>query len=36
MLLELDHCEKCGGVWFDKGEVEKLNEFLKSWTSSNK
>lgn len=22
--LELDHCERCGGIWFDQGEVELL------------
>ena len=22
--LELDHCERCGGVWFDAGEVDLL------------
>jgi Zn-finger nucleic acid-binding protein len=22
--LELDHCERCGGIWFDQGEVDQL------------
>ncbi len=30
--LPFEACEKCGGMWFDKGEVEKLNEFLKNYT----
>jgi len=25
--LEIDHCTRCGGVWFDAGEVERLREF---------
>jgi len=23
-LLTLDHCNRCGGVWFEKGEVQQL------------
>jgi Zn-finger nucleic acid-binding protein len=23
-VLEIDHCGRCGGVWFDHGEVERL------------
>jgi Zn-finger nucleic acid-binding protein len=22
--IEIDICEKCGGIWFDKGELGKL------------
>lgn len=22
--LELDHCERCGGIWFDQGEADQL------------
>jgi Zn-finger nucleic acid-binding protein len=22
--LELDHCDRCGGIWFDRGEVDRL------------
>lgn len=29
--LPFEACEQCGGMWFDKGEVEDLNKFLKSW-----
>lgn len=25
--LEIDHCGRCGGVWFDAGEVERLRRF---------
>ncbi|HET7232473.1 MAG TPA: zf-TFIIB domain-containing protein [Longimicrobium sp.] len=25
--LEIDHCTRCGGVWFDAGEVERLRAF---------
>lgn len=25
--LVLDHCSRCGGVWFDAGEVRQLREF---------
>jgi Zn-finger nucleic acid-binding protein len=24
--IEVDHCQKCGGVWLDKGELELLIE----------
>lgn len=24
--LELDHCERCGGIWFDQGEVDLLRQ----------
>ena len=24
----VDHCESCGGVWFDKGELEQVDEIL--------
>ncbi|HEU4557626.1 MAG TPA: zf-TFIIB domain-containing protein, partial [Longimicrobium sp.] len=24
--LEIDHCGRCGGVWFDHGEVERLRK----------
>lgn len=24
--LELDHCERCGGIWFDEGEASRLRE----------
>jgi Zn-finger nucleic acid-binding protein len=24
--LQLDHCPRCGGIWFDYGEVQKLRE----------
>jgi Zn-finger nucleic acid-binding protein len=23
-VLTLDHCERCGGVWFERGEVQQL------------
>jgi len=26
-VLEIDHCTRCGGVWFDAGEVEQLRGF---------
>ncbi len=22
--VELDYCEQCGGIWFDRGELEKM------------
>ena len=22
--MALDHCKSCGGMWFDRGEVEQL------------
>ena len=25
--LEIDHCGRCGGAWFDAGEVERLRTF---------
>lgn len=25
--LEIDHCARCGGVWFDAGEIERLRTF---------
>jgi len=25
--LLLDYCPRCGGMWFDKGEVERLQQF---------
>ncbi len=28
--IELDHCEKCHGVWFDSGELELLLETMKA------
>ncbi len=26
--VEIDKCMKCGGVWYDKGEVEKVVDAL--------
>ncbi len=26
--IELDHCTKCGGVWFDAGELELMLESM--------
>jgi Zn-finger nucleic acid-binding protein len=26
-LLTLDHCTRCGGVWFEKGEPQRLTRF---------
>ncbi|MDQ1558842.1 MAG: uncharacterized protein QOD32_1902 [Pyrinomonadaceae bacterium] len=26
----IDHCEQCGGVWLDKGELEELTHHAKS------
>ena len=26
MGLELDKCHKCDGIWFDRGELEKLRD----------
>ncbi len=30
--LPFEACEKCGGMWFDKGEVDKVNKYLETWT----
>jgi len=32
--LPFEACQHCGGMWFDKGEVEKLNSFLEQWQAS--
>ncbi|MFH2202674.1 MAG: zf-TFIIB domain-containing protein [Elusimicrobiota bacterium] len=32
--LPFEACAKCGGMWFDKGEVEKLNRFLDEWQNA--
>lgn len=26
VLIEIDRCNNCGGIWFDKGEYEKLTD----------
>ncbi len=26
----VDYCESCGGIWFDRGEIEKIAHFLKN------
>jgi Zn-finger nucleic acid-binding protein len=28
--LTLDHCQRCGGVWFEKGEAQRLARFAPS------
>ena len=27
--VEVDKCDKCGGIWLDKGELEKLDGLIK-------
>jgi Zn-finger nucleic acid-binding protein len=29
--LPFEACPDCGGLWFDKGEVQQLNRFLDDW-----
>jgi len=29
--IPFEACEECGGMWFDKGEVEQVNRFLEQW-----
>ncbi|MFH1724820.1 MAG: zf-TFIIB domain-containing protein [Elusimicrobiota bacterium] len=29
--LPFEACTQCGGMWFDEGEVEKLNRYLDDW-----
>jgi Zn-finger nucleic acid-binding protein len=29
-LLVLDYCQRCGGIWFDEGEVQHLREVTRS------
>ena len=26
--VEIDNCVSCGGIWLDKGELERLNSLL--------
>lgn len=33
--LPFEACTKCGGMWFDQGEVEKLNAYLEKWDVSH-
>lgn len=28
--LTLDHCERCGGIWFEAGEVQQLRTFARA------
>ncbi|MBN2613826.1 MAG: zf-TFIIB domain-containing protein [Bacteroidales bacterium] len=28
ITLELDRCPDCGGIWFDKGELQKLDKII--------
>ncbi len=28
ITLELDNCPNCGGTWFDKGELQKLDKVI--------
>lgn len=30
MALTIDHCNRCGGVWFEKGEAQQLARFSPS------
>jgi hypothetical protein len=27
----IDKCARCGGVWLDKGEIEKIQELVEGW-----
>lgn len=29
--LIIDECDTCGGVWLDKGELEKIEELVEGW-----
>ena len=31
--VEIDTCEKCGGVWLDSGELERLTKREAGWFS---
>lgn len=31
--VEIDTCEKCGGVWLDSGELEQLTKRESGWFS---
>ena len=31
--VEIDTCEKCGGVWLDSGELEQLTKNESGWFS---
>lgn len=31
----LDYCEACGAFWIDSGEVEKMEEYIKSIENTN-
>jgi len=34
--ITLDKCQKCGGIWFDPGEMEKLNKVeVEKWQRKN-
>lgn len=31
--VEIDTCDKCGGVWLDSGELEQLTKHESGWLS---
>lgn len=33
--ITIDYCPKSGGVWLDKGEIEKLVEYVKNESNKN-
>jgi len=33
--LPFEACTKCGGMWFDKGEMQTLNKYLEEWQAAD-